>query len=306
MVTGGSGIDVTGSGTAADPYVVDSTSRAITGTIQVSDTATVDLTLDGSGSVTDPYDLSARASVSVGDLEDVATGSPAAGDTLLWDGEGWIYGPPSSGGGGATVVTGSGIGGDGSVTTPVVLATSGVWGEAPLDRYGANTLLGAPIYVDSAGQARSQPMGVQVLTAGQSRPAQYPGRIIIEDGAPLYSTGSQWLPLQSPELVFDGDTIVGAGTDADPLEAKLPYSGVIDVPSPGVHVSGTRTLAFPLGMFSNPPAVVTNAHTAAPDNVHTSAINPSQASVIIVVRRADSLGNTPVNVFAAERRFDID
>lgn len=294
MVTGGSGINVTGSGTGADPYVVDATASSITGTIRVSDTATIDLTLDGSGSVTDPYDISAQATVSVGDLEDVATGNPAAGDTLLWDGEQWIYGPPSSGGGGATVATGNGIDGDGSVTDPVVLATSGVWGQAPLDRYGANTLLGAPIYVDSAGQARSQPMGVQVLTAGQPRPDQYPGRIIIEDGEPFYSTGSQWFPLAAP--TFTDETLLGAGESDDPLRAAAKIiTGSVSVPETGSGDGRNVSVTFPSGGFGSAPKITTNPVTTAP---HQRALSAMSATPSGFMLRYVNTGSSAIGVSA--------
>jgi hypothetical protein len=195
VVTGGAGIGVSGSGTGPDPYVIDATGTSITGTLTVVDTSTVDLTLAGSGSVSDPYKLSADAALEVADLTDVATGSPAAGDTLLWDGTQWVYGPPSAGGGGAVVTVSAPISGDGSVTSPLGLATSGTWGTAPLNVYGTNTLLGAPIYVDSAGQVRSQPNGADVLATGAARPNQYPGRLIVQDGVLYYSTGSAWKPL---------------------------------------------------------------------------------------------------------------
>lgn len=195
VVQGGNGVTVAGSGTAADPYVIDSTLSSITGTLEVTDTATVDLSLAGSGTLTDPYDLSAVARVSVGALSDVAPGAPASGDTLLWDGTSWVYGPPSTGGGGTTVTTTSPISGDGSIGNPIALDTSGTWGTAPLDVYGANTLLGAPIYVDANGQVRSQPNGADVLATGAARPNQYPGRLIVQGGVLYYSDGTTWQPL---------------------------------------------------------------------------------------------------------------
>lgn len=195
VVQGGSGINVSGSGTGADPYTIDSTATSITGTLTVTDTPTVDLTLAGSGSVTDPYNLSAQAQVAVGDLTDVATGAPASGDTLLWNGTEWVYGPPSSGGGGAVVVTQAPITGDGSTPNPLGVNVAGTWGNAPLNVYGTNTLLGAPVYVDANGQLRSQPLGAQVMASGQARPNQYPGRVIIENGEPWWSDGTTWRPL---------------------------------------------------------------------------------------------------------------
>lgn len=195
VVTGGAGVEVSGSGTGPDPYVIDATGTSITGTIGVTDTSTVDLTLTGSGSVSDPYNLSADAALEVADLTDVATGAPATGDTLLWDGTQWVYGPPSAGGGGAVVTTTAPISGDGSVASPLGLATSGTWGTAPLNVYGTNTLLGSPIYLDANGQVRSQPRGADVLATGAARPNQYPGRLIVQDGVLWFSDGTTWRPL---------------------------------------------------------------------------------------------------------------
>lgn len=195
VVTGGNGIAVNGSGTGADPYVVDSIGTSITGAISVSDTATVDLTLGGSGSLADPYVLSADADLSLSDLQDAPAGTPATGDVMIWNGTDWVFGPPSSGGGGATVITGNGISGDGSIGAPVVLNPAGTWGTAPLDGFGANTTLGAPVYVDENGQVRSQPRGADFLAPGAGRPNHYPGRIIIQDGVTYYSNGTVWTPV---------------------------------------------------------------------------------------------------------------
>lgn len=54
MITEGSGIEVTGSGSAASPYVVSSAGNAT----QVADTPTIDMTLTGTGLSGDPYIIS--------------------------------------------------------------------------------------------------------------------------------------------------------------------------------------------------------------------------------------------------------
>lgn len=280
MVQGGSGIKVSGSGTGPDPYVIDSTATSITGTLGVTDTATVDLTLDGSGSVTDPYDLSAEATVAVGDLTDVATGAPNAGDTLLWNGTEWVYGPPSSGGGGAVVTTTVPITGDGSVTSPVGLATSGTWGTAPLNVYGTNQLLGSPIYVDTAGQVRSQPRGADVLATGASRPSQYPGRLIVQDGVLWFSDGTTWRPLsptsEGPLLIQSsrwaasgitlGDGVTARGTNS--IMVFWRYGPIISFYCNGVNFmpnsGGTTGDIANVVMFNYP------ASMAARYNMHGS------------------------------------
>lgn len=174
----------------------------------------MDLTMDGSGSTADPFVLSADATVSVEDLTDSPDTAPNTGDVMIWDGEKFVWGPPSSGGGGATVQVSDPITGDGSIASPLGLATSGVWGTAPLNVYGTDTTLGAPIYLDANGQVRSQPLGVQVLASGASRPNQYPGRVIIQDGVPWWSDGTTWRPLgprQEGPLTVEGSRWAAAG-----------------------------------------------------------------------------------------------
>jgi hypothetical protein len=144
VVVGGAGAEVTGSGTGPDPYVVAVTSSTITGALTVTDTPSVDLELGGSGTLSDPYDLTAQVTLSMEDLSDAPDGSPDPGDVWIWDGTQWVFGPPSAGGGGAVVATGDGIAGDGSVTSPVVLDLTTGDGLA-----GAGTSA-SPLTVDAA------------------------------------------------------------------------------------------------------------------------------------------------------------
>lgn len=62
-VQGGSGVSITGTGTAQDPYIVTVDGIEITSLITVDDTSSVDLTLLGSGTALDPYVLSAEINV---------------------------------------------------------------------------------------------------------------------------------------------------------------------------------------------------------------------------------------------------
>ncbi len=58
-VEGGAGVDVTGTGTVQDPYVVAITDLEIGDLVEVDDTTTVNLTKLGSGTDSDPIVLSA-------------------------------------------------------------------------------------------------------------------------------------------------------------------------------------------------------------------------------------------------------
>lgn len=58
-VTGGDGIDVSGTGTAIDPFVVTAEIDQLAGTIVFSDSATIDFTVSGDGTPSSPMTVSA-------------------------------------------------------------------------------------------------------------------------------------------------------------------------------------------------------------------------------------------------------
>lgn len=155
VVIAGSGATVTGAGTVNNPYIV-SAGGDIGERIVVSDTATIDMMASGSATVDDPLVISANATVGMDDLTDVEAASPAAGDTITWNGSAWVTGPPAVVPPGAVNV-GAGLAGNGSVEDPVRAAVSGVWGTAPLDIYGDDSTVGLAIYVDANGQLRAEP-----------------------------------------------------------------------------------------------------------------------------------------------------
>lgn len=137
---------VTGTGSSRDPYVISSTTAATA--LDVADTATVDLSLTGLGTVASPWLLTAemtQAGALIGftdttdiDMEVTGTGSQAdplsisasiplieltggvSGDVLTNDGTG-VYRPvaPAAGGGIASVVVDFGITGDGTAAYPL-------------------------------------------------------------------------------------------------------------------------------------------------------------------------------------------
>lgn len=154
IITAGDGMQVTGSGTANDPYVVGSKYEGTT--LAVEDTATVNMSLSGSGPAGDPYVISADATVPMSGLTDVSAGSPNDGDTLVWLVDHWEAQPPSTVPPGA-VSTSQGLSGDGSQSNPLGVRVSGVWGVDPLDQYGSDSTTGTPVYIDSNGEVRAEP-----------------------------------------------------------------------------------------------------------------------------------------------------
>jgi microcystin-dependent protein len=127
VVQGGSGITVDGAGTQTNPYVISGSGAAGGGSLTVSDTATVDLSLLGDGSEVDPYVLQADATVGVNSLIDVSAPTPADGYVLAWNGTVWQPVPPTTAPVGAVAV-GTGLLGDGSSGDPVRLDPGSVAG----------------------------------------------------------------------------------------------------------------------------------------------------------------------------------
>lgn len=144
VITGGDNTIVTGSGTVNDPYVISGNLEVV---LQAKDTPTVSLDLTGTGNPNDPFVLSAIATVKVNDLIDVDDPTPAiAGDTLLFDGTKWTYGPAASVPAGS-INTGPGLNGDGTLGNPLVIKVSNVVDTSTAGLY---------TYIDSLGELRVQ------------------------------------------------------------------------------------------------------------------------------------------------------
>lgn len=175
----GTGIDITGSGTANDPYIIASEFDSLAAFFRVEDTNSINLTLTGTGTTDDPLTLRANSELKLTDLADVADpgGGPVVGEVPVWVGSGsaghWEFQAPPVTPAGSVNVS-NGIGGTGGVSTPIRALTSGVWGTAPLDTYGGDSTVGAPIYVDSAGNLRSQPISAVAWTSITGKPTTFP------------------------------------------------------------------------------------------------------------------------------------
>jgi hypothetical protein len=172
LVTGGAGIRVSGTGTESNPYLVESIGSGITGALTVTDTPTLNLTMGGSGTVADPYQLSGVATLSMEGLSDIKPGAvPASGQVPVFNGTTWEFAVPPTTPPGAVNV-GTGLAGDGAAATPIRARTSGTWGTAPLNQMGTNSTLAAPVFVDSAGDLRV--LGDAKLTRATSPTAAIP------------------------------------------------------------------------------------------------------------------------------------
>jgi hypothetical protein len=161
VVEGGDGILVTGAGTVRNPYSIVSTA-AVERYFQTLDTPSLDLTLEGGGTPSNPFKLSGEATLALVDLSDVGEGqAPASGDVPVWVVDHWEFQPPPGGvapdGTTVTVTTGAGLLGTGTGATPLKAAVSGTWGSGSMTGFPVDRTLGVPIYTDNAGQLRARP-----------------------------------------------------------------------------------------------------------------------------------------------------
>lgn len=114
VVQGVGTISVTGAGSPSNPYLISGGSE-----FQVTDTATVDLTLTGTGADTEPYILTANAILELDELTDVSTAGATTGQVLARQSDGtYRFVAPTTASPGAITV-GQDLQGDGSGGNPL-------------------------------------------------------------------------------------------------------------------------------------------------------------------------------------------
>lgn len=148
----GPGIQISGSGTSANPYVVKTDAPGLAESFQVNDTESVNLTLRGSGTPNDPFILQGDATIRLTALADVddPEGGPAVGEVPTWVGVGgaghWEFKvPPPSPAGAVNVSTG--LIGVGSAPDPIKIRMIGTTAG------GATS--GLEVYADADGNLRA-------------------------------------------------------------------------------------------------------------------------------------------------------
>lgn len=180
VIKAGAGIIVRGSGSTLDPYRIENGAAALSDTLQIQDTPTLNLRVVGTGREGDPMIISGDATVKVEQLADIDDPmGPVPGDVLtrVADGNGghWEFRPPPPTPAGAVNAT-NGIIGIGSSETPLEVAVSGVWGQGPLAGAGSDSTVGLATYIDSAGQLRVEPPQETTVTWGgiTGKPTTFP------------------------------------------------------------------------------------------------------------------------------------
>lgn len=147
----GEGIEISGAGTETSPIVITATSPGLSESLRVTDTTTVNLTLLGGGTPSDPFTLQADSSMKLTQLTDVADsdGGPIAGDVPVWVvvgglGHFELQAPPANPAGSVNV--GIGVTGTGAAGAPIKVKVID-------ETLGVTT--GLRVYVDTAGNLRT-------------------------------------------------------------------------------------------------------------------------------------------------------
>jgi hypothetical protein len=88
LVTAGNGITVTGTGTAADPFIIVNSAANLAQALTVTDTVTLDMVKTGSGTNLDPIIISGNVTLKMQQLSDVQNpgGVPLAGQIPVYVG----------------------------------------------------------------------------------------------------------------------------------------------------------------------------------------------------------------------------
>lgn len=184
VILPGSGATVDGSGTPDHPYRIGVEGSTLTDKLIFDDdvAGTIDFTTTGTGTPTDPLHATAAAKIKLTQLTDVDKTAPSSGDVPTWQGDHWEFQAPPVVPPGAVNVS-HGIGGVGSVGTPLTLLNALEWGavspalgQPGLNKWGADSLSGQPVYVDTAGKVRAAPLTIQDASAidATALPGAYP------------------------------------------------------------------------------------------------------------------------------------
>ena len=263
VIEGGSGITVQGAGSTASPYTIDATGD-FSGSIIPIPTDTVLMSITGTGTDVDPILISARATVSMSELDDVSDAvPPQEGEVPVWTVDHWEFKIPASAPPG-TVNRGAGIIGDGSAGNPLIAAISGNWGSGDMAGFPVDTLTGQSVYTDVAGQLRTRPIPI-VRHAEDPIQTYSPGWGVNAGGTSFWA---QWGPMVFCifDIIRTGATIPGGnignasiGTLRTAMPTPLHYTGLgsgMAGPLVGTFVGAARTLS--IGATDSPYNIVNN------------------------------------------------
>ena len=198
-IEGGVGIEVSGSGSASDPVVIDANVN-----IEEKDNAQFNTIVVGDGSLSNPYQLETAYATThkLNDLPDVVTPTPTNGQVLGWDNatQKWTNRAPTTAAAGS-VTTGDGIQGDGSAGAPLVAQTDtarlvGILADLiGLTDEGMNAVVRK--FSDEAARSAATPAPtVNSISAINGKPGEF-----------SFFDGSFWQPWAGADQIGSGELL---------------------------------------------------------------------------------------------------
>ncbi|MFF0092673.1 hypothetical protein ACFYSF_22305 [Streptomyces canus] len=218
----GPGVEIDGSGSTGNPYVISAPGGGTPTVLQAGDTETVDTTVTGTGTAADPVIISGTVRLD--------PTPPSGGTSLISSGPDGLF---------VTIETACGLAGDGSSGAPLAVAV-GAWPfPCPIDTNGGgvycdpdsgelradpaywadfqgnqeNTTLGSPLVVPSAPSTVVDSISVDITNPDPCRPAigLLFREIDLEFTLPPDSGGSAGI--DGDDMVYHGNQ--GSGTIID-------------------------------------------------------------------------------------------
>lgn len=289
-VSAGSGVTVSGSGTAVDPFVISASVH-----FTVTDNAQFDLTLTGSGAVGDEYNLAVtyKSTARLQDIPNVNAPAPTNGQVLAWNTatSQWVAQAPTTAPTGA-VTHDTSLSGDGSVGNPLgaapiaarflaTFAAGGLGAGLGMNDLGINQLVRH--FTDSGARDLANPAPVLNTLAMLDTD---PGRIQFWDGtqwSPLggasdtqYIGGTEFLALSGSYLgsrrthlikQFSGTTDASGLMDVLTPADLLGRGGVLSVQ---FQETGPAGVAFKAVLFANTDRVSAYVYRISDGSLYTS------------------------------------
>lgn len=277
LVEGG-GILISGSGTAADPFVITAEVTSFASSFTVQDTDTVNLSLVGQGTPTDPFILTGNSAIAMTQLSDWDDpAGPAVGEVPVWNGAAWEAAAPPTVPPGA-VNTGPGLLGDGSALTPLEVAVS--------DTVSTSTS-GTAIYVDSAGELRAVPgaAGEVAWADITDKPTSFPSTWSDVSGKP-----TSFAPIIGP-----GSTQAAAGDHTHALTGSS-LTGTLPISKGGTGGTTVSTAQVALNVMDI--STINSAFAFRDANINTNAVNINTLAAGAVAGKANAIDDVNQAVYA--------